>query len=445
MQLISILLLLMPFNDNIKVISEIDSYELLVQDSLCEGGGVFCPDCETAIMNGCFISDSLLLLNGIISCTPEYVGPGPQTDQPSPLCFGAGVPHNMSWFAFVASGVMAEVTIVPFQCSTESGAIGLQSGVYDFCSPEGGTCLGGQPFCSTGMDPIEYVVENMVIGNTYYLFVDGCNGAECDFEIVIEPSPSCLLDTPKSLNLNSSCPPVGDTITYCNISEFDLEITHFGDGPTFNGIYDNEDAPFNPALKLNYRWYVNPPFMGDDTIIITKEENGISIIDLLKDNPEDINYEICLRSVESECDIKTCDDCCLNIILKDCGDDYDQDGYNTDEDCNDCDATINPGAEEIVENEIDENCDGDLNPTSTSSVALDGFEIYPNPFADYINIHTSVETSFIIELYNTEGILIETLDSQKSISMSHLSAGTYVLKIKFPSKDSVIVRKILKL
>ncbi|MEM9547159.1 MAG: FG-GAP-like repeat-containing protein [Bacteroidota bacterium] len=38
--------------------------------------------------------------------------------------------------------------------------------------------------------------------------------------------------------------------------------------------------------------------------------------------------------------------------------DHDQDGFMSDEDCDDCDNTMNPDAEEDLENGIDDNCDG---------------------------------------------------------------------------------------
>ena len=51
-------------------------------------------------------------------------------------------------------------------------------------------------------------------------------------------------------------------------------------------------------------------------------------------------------------------------------DDVDNDGYNSDVDCNDNDAAINPGADEIPNNDIDEDCDGD---TLIIDLDMDGF------------------------------------------------------------------------
>lgn len=60
------------------------------------------------------------------------------------------------------------------------------------------------------------------------------------------------------------------------------------------------------------------------------------------------------------------------VVSRDVGSvqDADNDGFNNDVDCDDNDANINPDAEEIVNNDIDENCDGVLGVIDMDS---DGF------------------------------------------------------------------------
>ncbi|MHC4214679.1 MAG: putative metal-binding motif-containing protein, partial [Planctomycetota bacterium] len=83
------------------------------------------------------------------------------------------------------------------------------------------------------------------------------------------------------------------------------------------------------------------------------------------DSNPDINpgaSEVCDNGLDDDCDGQSdCDD-------SDCGcPDLDLDGYgafehpccpNADIDCNDSDADINPGAMEVCDNGLDDNCDG---------------------------------------------------------------------------------------
>ena len=109
------------------------SFEVCIICANCAGGGVTCNlSCET--VPACHTCNIEELLDGFESCTPEWTGG--LEDWPSTLCNGAGVPHNISWFSFVAGGTDLCVEVAPFQCAQGSGSIGLQSGVYDFCEDD---------------------------------------------------------------------------------------------------------------------------------------------------------------------------------------------------------------------------------------------------------------------------------------------------------------------
>jgi poly(3-hydroxybutyrate) depolymerase len=74
--------------------------------------------------------------------------------------------------------------------------------------------------------------------------------------------------------------------------------------------------------------------------------------------------------------------------------DADGDGYNSNVDCNDMNASVHPGATEIPNNGIDEDCDGQDLVTTTSMAAQEQLNTYinvfPNPSNDVFTIQSDI-------------------------------------------------------
>lgn len=128
-------------------------------------------DCEDAPVL-CSIGE----LNGF-SCR---IPPPPNPSGPIPLCPGGGVPNNIHWWAFVAGANTTTLQITATNCTTVGGQQGIQAGIYTDCTY--GTAIFCQPACWQGTQVLS---GNTVPCQTYYVFVDGCNGSECDYTIQV--------------------------------------------------------------------------------------------------------------------------------------------------------------------------------------------------------------------------------------------------------------------
>ncbi len=85
--------------------------------------------------------------------------------------------------------------------------------------------------------------------------------------------------------------------------------------------------------------------------IVDQDGDGFNSDEDCDDTSADINpdaVEIANNDIDENCDGE------LLII------DADGDGFNSDEDCDDMNADVNPDASEIANNDLDENCDGEL-------------------------------------------------------------------------------------
>ena len=142
-------------------------------------------DCESSNIL-CGLSE----LDGYACANPDYANPtGPQPT----LCFGQGVAHNTNWWAFIGNGTRVEVTFEfdPSDCEfAGTGCNGIQAGIVIQC---GGDPLDCNAACNTSTFTLSGVTENC---HTYYVWVDGCCGDVCNYEISVGEGRSAQIPLP---------------------------------------------------------------------------------------------------------------------------------------------------------------------------------------------------------------------------------------------------------
>ncbi len=113
------------------------------------------------------------------------------------------------------------------------------------------------------------------------------------------------------------------------------------------------------------------------------------------------------------------------------------------DDCDDNDPYINPNAEEIPNNGIDEDCDGMDLTTAINELVDTAVRIYPNPASNSLNIEVENSLHFKVSLFDFSGTQILSSRNERIINVNLVPQGIYLLEFEDLKSHQKIVEKII--
>ncbi|MEZ4961500.1 MAG: hypothetical protein R2830_16855 [Saprospiraceae bacterium] len=158
--------------------------------------------------------------------------------QPFPGC-PSWVLNNDGWLKFVAGSTAMTIQVTPSNCSGGNFS-GMQGGIYGSCISQ---IMDLQCMCT--LLPFQLNANNFVVGQEYYLVLDGCAGDVCDFEI--------------DLLAGSTLPIMPGQIS--------------GDTLVCPGVVSHYTVPSNPSTT--FTWSLTPASAGN--LVGTNPNDSISV------------------------------------------------------------------------------------------------------------------------------------------------------------------------
>ncbi len=121
-----------------------------------------------------------LPLDGYCNTLGEYLN-----IPPIPGCSNGAFFDNADWLGFIAGSTTITIQLTPTNCyGSSTGWHGLQSVILE------GSCTGqvmdNQCNCTQGVqNPYTLTSDNFIIGETYFIALDGCGSDTCHYEIAV--------------------------------------------------------------------------------------------------------------------------------------------------------------------------------------------------------------------------------------------------------------------
>lgn len=264
-----------------------------------------CDDENPLAESECNMSEFDIICDIMTFESFDYIMPSQTSggNQPQGLCDGEGSADNMSWFSFVAYSGDYSLNITPSNCSwSAEGQQGIQVGLYSDCS------FSNSAFCANEctVENVSVPSQDLVEGQVYHMFIDGCQGSVCNYEMEIQGNPEAPSLAPESMNLSTN----NDYISNANSAatqEYCLGTNVYCD---LEGV----------QIEGEYLWSVNTvegdPYTGDASIIT--DDNDLS----LTFDSEGV-YEVCINEIRNGCDLFTwTGQMCFSVLINNTSDEY---------------------------------------------------------------------------------------------------------------------------
>lgn len=229
--------------------------------------------------------------------------------------------------------------------------------------------------------------------------------------------------------------------------EYTIRFQNVGNDTAFNIFIIDTISEYLDVTSINNLEYSHPTQLEINNKALSFSIFDALLVDSLTNEPDShgyIKFSILANSdVQNESRIENTASIVFdfnlpivtNTVFHTIGEDFipkedkDMDGFPFDIDCNDNNPDINPNAEEIANNGIDEDCDGLDLITGVLDLSDTESFLVPNPFNHSITlISKNSSADYKIEFYNTVGKLIHS-SYNKVIHTAELNEGLFIVRV----------------